>query len=208
MGDKEVMGIVKDVMTRGRRTWRLESEWIILGLAFTSCMMVALSLVLIYSELNKEEEEQPEHFMSECEREVDVVITWVNGSDISFTEDLVKYYRIFQAARSGRSEGASSKEIDPKRFLDSEELRFCLRSLEKFAPWVRMVYIVTNGQVPHWLDSDHPQIKVVSHNRIFRSPDHLPPFSSPAIESNLHNIPGLSEFFIYLNDDIVFGLPI
>ena len=159
--DKEVMGIVKDVMTRGRRTWRLESEWIILGLAFTSCMMVALSLVLFYSELNKEEEEQPEHFMSECEREVDVVITWVNGSDISFTEDLVKHYRIFQAARSGRSEGASSKEIDPKRFLDSEELRFCLRSLEKFAPWVRMVYIVTNGQVPHWLDSDHPQIKVV-----------------------------------------------
>ena len=51
------MGIAKDVMARGRRTWRLESEWIILGLAISSCVMIALSLALFYNELSKEEKE-------------------------------------------------------------------------------------------------------------------------------------------------------
>ncbi|XP_034233894.1 N-acetylglucosamine-1-phosphotransferase subunits alpha/beta [Thrips palmi] len=92
----------------------------------------------------------------------------------------------------------------PSRFEDKEELRYSLRSLEKHAPWIRHVYLVTNGQIPHWLDLDNPRITLVTHKDIFPNQSHLPTFSSPAIESHLHRIRGLSSKFLYLNDDIMF----
>ncbi len=91
------------------------------------------------------------------------------------------------------------------RFADNQELRYSLRSIEKFAPWVRQIFIVTNGQIPSWLNLDNPRIKIVTHAEIFSNQSHLPTFSSPAIESHLHKIPGLSKKFIYLNDDVMFG---
>ena len=47
--------------------------------------------------------------------------------------------------------------------LIMQELRYSLRSLEKHAPWVRHVYIVTNGQIPSWLNLDNPRMTLVSH---------------------------------------------
>ena len=91
------------------------------------------------------------------------------------------------------------------RFADNQELRYSLRSVERFAPWVRQIFIVTNGQIPSWLNLDNPRIKIVTHAEIFSNKSHLPTFSSPAIESHLHKIPGLSKKFIYLNDDVMFG---
>ncbi|XP_028409646.1 N-acetylglucosamine-1-phosphotransferase subunits alpha/beta-like [Dendronephthya gigantea] len=91
------------------------------------------------------------------------------------------------------------------RFADNQELRYSLRSIEKFAPWVRQIFIVTNGQIPNWLNLDNPRIKIITHAEIFTNQSHLPTFSSPAIESHLHKIPGLSKKFIYLNDDVMFG---
>jgi len=97
------------------------------------------------------------------------------------------------------------EKISSSRFQDNSELQYSLRSIEKNAPWVRNIYIVTNGQIPSWLNLDHPRIQVVPHDDIFRNKSHLPVFSSPAIESHLHQIPGLSKKFIYLNDDVLFG---
>lgn len=97
------------------------------------------------------------------------------------------------------------KEIDANRFEDNEELRYSLRSLEKYAPWVRRIYLVTNGQIPHWLNLDHPRLTIITHQDIFPNTSHLPTYSSPAIESHIHRIPGLSEHFLYLNDDVMFG---
>lgn len=37
---------------------------------------------------------------------------------------------------------------------------------------------------------------------------HLPTFSSPAIETHLHQIPNLSEWFLYFNDDVMLGSPV
>eukprot|EP00095_Tigriopus_kingsejongensis_P002042 maker-scaffold556_size137522-snap-gene-0.27 protein:Tk02042 transcript:maker-scaffold556_size137522-snap-gene-0.27-mRNA-1 annotation:"hypothetical protein LOTGIDRAFT_238796" len=91
------------------------------------------------------------------------------------------------------------------RFADYDQLRYSLRSVEKYAPWVRHVYIVTNGQIPSWLNMDHPKVTVVTHQDIFPSKSSLPTFSSSAIETNLVNIPGLSERFLYLNDDVMLG---
>ena len=94
------------------------------------------------------------------------------------------------------------------RFIDNEELRYSLRSVEMYAPWVRHIWIVTNGQVPAWLNLSNPHVSIVTHADIFRNASHLPSFSSPAIEANLHRIPGLASRFVYLNDDVMFAKPV
>lgn len=80
-----------------------------------------------------------------------------------------------------------------------------MRSLIAFAPWVHHIYLVTNGQIPYWLNLDHPRLSVITHEDIFTNKSHLPTFSSPSIETHIHRIPGLSSKFIYLNDDVMFG---
>ncbi|KAM8974255.1 N-acetylglucosamine-1-phosphotransferase subunits alpha/beta isoform 2-T2 [Pelodytes ibericus] len=97
------------------------------------------------------------------------------------------------------------EDISASRFEDNEELRYSLRSIEKYAPWVRHIFIVTNGQIPSWLNLDNPRVTLISHHDIFLNTSHLPTFSSPAIESHIHRIPGLSQKFIYMNDDVMFG---
>ncbi|KAG0729643.1 N-acetylglucosamine-1-phosphotransferase subunits alpha/beta [Chionoecetes opilio] len=97
------------------------------------------------------------------------------------------------------------REIDANRFEDNEELRYSLRSLEQYAPWVRRIFLVTNGQIPHWLNLDHPRLTIITHQDIFTNLSHLPTFSSPAIESHIHRIPGLSDNYLYLNDDVMLG---
>jgi hypothetical protein len=82
-----------------------------------------------------------------------------------------------------------------------------LRSLHYYAPWIRRIFLVTDAQVPAWLDVDHPAITVVDHREIFGEAGRLPTFNSHAIESRLHHIPGLAEHFLYLNDDVFFGRP-
>ncbi|XP_055387484.1 N-acetylglucosamine-1-phosphotransferase subunits alpha/beta [Condylostylus longicornis] len=117
---------------------------------------------------------------------IDVVYTWVNGSDDRFDQSISKY----------------KTNYDITRYDDKNELRFSLRSLEKYAPWVRHVYIVTNGQIPHWLDLSYSKISLITHKELTRHMEILPTFSSSAIETFIHRIPNLSKRFLYLNDDI------
>ncbi|XP_015586820.1 N-acetylglucosamine-1-phosphotransferase subunits alpha/beta [Cephus cinctus] len=124
---------------------------------------------------------------------IDVVYTWVNGSDPVFLQNLEKYIPV------------KDVNVAVSRFNDKDELRYSLRSLEMHAPWVRHVYIVTNGQIPSWLDMDNPRMTLVTHDDIFPEKSDLPTFSSPAIESHIHRIPGLSDKFIYFNDDVMLG---
>ncbi|XP_075250719.1 N-acetylglucosamine-1-phosphotransferase subunits alpha/beta-like isoform X2 [Convolutriloba macropyga] len=99
--------------------------------------------------------------------------------------------------------------LSPSRFADNEELRYSLRSVEKFAPWIRHIFIVTNGQIPAWMNLESPRLTIVKHEEIFPSgEEYLPTFSSPAIEAQLHKIPGLSQHFLYFNDDVMLGKPI
>lgn len=57
---------------------------------------------------------------------------------------------------------------------------------------MRRIYLVTDDQIPHWLDTQHPRLTIVTHKELFgdRAADALPVFSSPSIETQLHNIPG------------------
>jgi len=142
---------------------------------------------------------------------VDVVYTWVNGSDPLHRDSLeeLKRSRGLLEACEGEEEDCDVDFIaTASRFQDNEELRYSLRSIEKFVPWARHVFLVTNGQVPHWLDVEHPRVSLVTHAEIYANASHLPTFSSPSIESHLHRIPGLAKNFIYFNDDVMIGRPL
>ena len=70
------------------------------------------------------------------------------------------------------------------------QLKYAIRSFNKYAPWLRTIFIVTNGQVPNWLNTTSSKIRIVEHKDFFREKSHLPTFSSPSIEINIHRIPG------------------
>ena len=95
--------------------------------------------------------------------------------------------------------------MSENRYRDSDELRYSLRSLTRYAPWIRHIYIVTDNQIPNWLNLRHPRLTMISHSDIFQNKSHLPVFSSPAIETHLHRIKGISKRFIYFNDDVFLG---
>ncbi len=139
--------------------------------------------------------------VGECRFPVDVVYTWVDGSDPAWN-----------AAREQRLAGvtgtAQTRESSGQaRFLAHDELRYSFRSLHLFAPWVRRIHLVTAGQVPDWLDAGHPMVNVVDHSQILPA-DGLPTFNSHAIETSLHRIEGLAEHFVYFNDDFLLGRPV
>ncbi|MCA6094767.1 stealth family protein [Streptomyces sp. SCA3-4] len=134
---------------------------------------------------------------------IDVVYTWVDGSDPVWAA------RRAQAQRdAGGAETRHEEAANDARYLSRDELKYSLRSLHQYAPWVRTVYLVTDDQTPEWLDTSHPGIRVVSHKQIFSDPNALPTFNSHAIESQLHHIEGLSEHFLYFNDDVFLGSPL
>jgi hypothetical protein len=121
---------------------------------------------------------------------VDFVYTWVDGDDPSLAAKRAAYE---DNAQDSPGEG-------PSRFRDNGELRYALRSLEAHAPWVNRVFIVTDGQVPSWLNTFHPQIRIVDHSECIPA-EYLPTFSSRVIEAHLHRIHGLAEHYVYCNDD-------
>ena len=134
---------------------------------------------------------------------IDAVYTWVDGSDPA--------WQARKAAALGLNpwlHGASPLATNDSRYASRDELRFSLRALHCFAPWIRHIFLVTDDQVPQWLDPANPRITVVSHKEIFGDTGTLPTFNSQAIESRLHRIPGLSEHFLYLNDDVFLGRPV
>ncbi|MEU2888509.1 stealth family protein [Streptomyces albidoflavus] len=132
---------------------------------------------------------------------VDVVYTWVDGDDPELAAR--------RAAFRGESASAiHSRETGSSRYTSHDELKYSLRSLEAYAPFVRDIYVVTDGQVPSWLDTSVPGIRVVDHREIFADRDALPVFNSHAIGTQLHHIEGLSERYLYLNDDVFFGRPV
>lgn len=129
---------------------------------------------------------------------VDAVYTWVDGNDPAWK----------QRKATAKGEVYHAESASDARFISRDELRYSVRSLHMFAPWIANIYIVTDDQVPAWLREDVPGIRVVGHREIFRNPADLPTFNSHSIESQLHHIDGLSEHFLYFNDDMFLGRPV
>ncbi|WP_309649972.1 stealth conserved region 3 domain-containing protein [Nocardioides sp.] len=139
--------------------------------------------------------------VAQCAFPVDVVYTWVDGSDPEW--DAARQARLDGVVGTARTRESSGQA----RFLARDELRYSLRSLHLFAPWVRRIHVVTAGQVPDWLDTSDPRINLVDHRDIL-PPDGLPTFNSHAIETSLHLIEGLAEHFLYFNDDFFLARPV
>lgn len=132
---------------------------------------------------------------------IDLVVTWVDGAKPDFQARLA---RRLASEEQRRGAAPDPSAHGPQRFRDGGTLRHLLRSVEACLPWLGRVFLVTDGQVPSWLDTRHPRLRLVRHAEIFPDPAMLPCFNSSAIETCLHRIPGLGERFLFLNDDMLF----
>lgn len=124
--------------------------------------------------------------------DVDLVYLWVDGND-----------PVWQAKHNafiGKTE--ESSPINCKgRYANNDELKYSLRSVEMYAPWIRKIFIVTDNQVPEWLDISNTKVKIIDHKDIMPA-ESLPCFNSALIEHFLYKIPGLAEYFLLANDDM------
>lgn len=121
--------------------------------------------------------------------DIDFVITWVDGNDTEWQREKAAY------------KGEEEFNRNNVRYRDWDILRYWFRAVEQYAPWVRRIYFVTCGQKPEWLNTSHPKLHMVKHSDYMKQ-EYLPTFSSHPIELNLHRIKGLSEKFVYFNDDM------
>ena len=129
---------------------------------------------------------------------IDMVYLWCDGNDPEFQKRKSQYM----------NEAPADKKISGEmRFVDNDELKYSLRSLEKYAPWINHVYIITDRQVPKWLNTDYEKVTVVDHSEIMPK-EIIPLFNATVIEYFLPFVPNLSEKFLYSNDDMFFGAPI
>jgi len=131
---------------------------------------------------------------------IDAVFTWVSNTAV----DVLKRQQYEMQQPSGRP-----SDNENNRYDDNDELRYAIRSIYQHAPWFRHIYIIVDdAQCPEWLiaASDTAPIPtiIVPHSFLYGEEfrDHLPTFNSHSIECHLHRIPGLSEQFVYFNDDM------
>lgn len=122
---------------------------------------------------------------------MDIVITYVDGMDPLWQEDY---------------ERTVGKSVRDKRFRDWGTLPYLFRGIERNMPFVDKVHLVVarDSQVPAWVDRS--QVHIVFHEDIIPA-DKLPLFNASSIEMFLQFVPGLSEEFIFLNDDFYPMLP-
>lgn len=120
---------------------------------------------------------------------IDFVISWVDGNDAAWKREKSRYLA------NDREDAAE------ERFRDWENLKYWFRGVEKFAPWVGTIHFITWGHLPEWLNTEHPKLHIVRHEDYIPKA-YLPTFNSHTIEWNMHRIAGLSEQFVYFNDDI------
>lgn len=135
----------------------------------------------------------------DVEFDIDIVFSWVDGSSPDYLAERARYLD---------SQQVNAADASAARYRQIDELRYAMRSVRAFAPWIRHIFIATDSTPPAWLDLDHPDVTIVRSEEFFADPSVLPTYNSHAVESQLHNIPGLSEHFLYSNDDMFFGRPV
>ena len=119
---------------------------------------------------------------------IDFVIIWVDGNDPAWQVEKQKY------------QPSGKVDVRNIRYTDWDNLQYWFRGVETFAPWVNKIHFVTWGHLPKWLNTNHEKLHIVKHSDYIPS-QYLPTFNSIPIEINLHRIDGLSEQFVYFNDD-------
>ncbi len=127
---------------------------------------------------------------------IDCVVLWVDGSDPQWQQER----NSFQPANFDNGSTIN-------RYRDWGLMQYWFRGIEQFAPWFHRIFFVTNGQVPKWLNLDHPKLRLVRHQDYIPQ-QYLPTFNSNVIELWLHCIPELGEQFVLFNDDMFLTAPV
>jgi len=135
---------------------------------------------------------------SDISFDIDLVFSWVDGSSSDFQRERAKRMQAYVVGEGDDSDA---------RFRQIDELKYALRSVYMFAPWVRRIFIATDSPAPEWL-AEHPRVTIMRSEDFFPDTSALPTHNSHAVESQLHHIPGLAEHFLYSNDDMFFGRPV
>lgn len=129
----------------------------------------------------------------------DAVFLWVDGNDPKHQKKRSQY------EKSERSATLHRNAMLPTRFKDNNEIWYAINCLRKNANWVNRIFLVTDEQIPIWLNeatAKRLEISTIDHRVLFRDHlEHLPIFNSSSIETIIHKIPDISNEFIYLNDD-------
>ena len=122
---------------------------------------------------------------------IDLVYLWVDGNNPEW-----------MARRAAFLDAKTDNSLTNSRsYLNNDELKYSLRSVERYAPWIRNIFILTDNQKPKWLDISNPKIKIIDQNDILPNKS-LPCFNSNVLEHFLYKIPNLSEHFLLSNDDM------
>ncbi len=139
---------------------------------------------------------------------IDAVITWVDGDDPAIREKRMRF---------GNPSLFNVEDIaGDTRYKSVGEIFWLVASINRFAPWINKIWIVTDNQDPcldDFLNENFPDgcipYEIVDHKVIFRGYEqYLPTFNSISIESMTWRIPGLSDAYIVFNDDLMLGCPI
>ena len=129
--------------------------------------------------------------------DIDLVVFWEDDTDID-------YIRLNSVYRSRRNKGSGQHDIYGNRvFKDKEILRYFLRSVEKHLKFIRNIFIITNSELPSWINFCDSRIKPLSYRTIIPVRI-LPIFNYSVIERFVINIPDLSERFLYVNENAFF----
>lgn len=124
---------------------------------------------------------------------IDFILPYLDSSDLEWQASFRSY--------------SNGQHIDSARFRDWGWLKYWLRSVEQYAPWVNQIFILSSNPRPDWLSEENDRIRWVNH-REFIPAEFLPTFCANTIELNLHQIPDLSECFVFFNDDIFLNSPL
>ncbi|SCW69313.1 Membrane protein involved in the export of O-antigen and teichoic acid [Ruminococcaceae bacterium YRB3002] len=178
------------------------TDWLVhavLYCAVFAVLYLVLSLVLFRREVRtilRYLTRKPQHRENAPAPEIDLVYLYVNPEDPAWEEE-----RRAQLRAAGLEEDNADNNC---RFRENHEIYYSLRSVARYAPWINHIYIVTNSEMPDWLDLSDSKITIVKHEEIMPQ-ELLPCYNCTVIETWLWKIPGLSEVFIYGNDDTFFG---
>ena len=127
---------------------------------------------------------------------IDFVFTWVNSDDPAWAAAFKTDYTRQQADLP-----CDSATIN--RYRSSfDELKYALRAAQgACGHFMGRVFLVVHDHqsLPIWLDPSAEGLTIIRHSDIIPAGS---VYNSFAIEACLHRIPGLSDTFAYLNDDI------
>lgn len=127
---------------------------------------------------------------------IDFIVSWVDGNDEEWLAKKNKYLE----------KNTAFVDVRKRRFRDWNNFEYWFRGVEKYAPWVNHIYLLTPGHYPKWLNLDNEKITLINQDTLFEE-KYLPTFNNCAVELLMYKIPGLSEHFVYFNDDMFIVAP-